>query len=251
MKVTIRKIAVVSILSSLLIGLIAMSTVKQSGKQVRDLLIDIESQEGNYFIDHLEVTSLINAENTDYVLGLNLRQLDLKELERRVEANAFVKDAQVYLDIKGNLQVSLVQAKPIARILNHQGSSRYIDEEGNLLPLNTKHTARVPIIELESNQPWEASIMESEFGENLHTLLTYVESDEFWKAQIAHVIVDEKNELRFIPQVTKQEVIFGEPVDIADKFDRLKLFYKEVLPAKGWNTYAYVNVKFSNQIVCK
>ena len=251
MKPAIKHIVVGIFLTALMLGLIAMSAVRQSGKQVRDLHINIADSEGNYFVDQFEVTSLINAENTDYVLGLNLQQLDLKELENRVEANAFVKDAQVYLDIKGNLQVALVQAKPIARILNHNGASRYIDDEGHLLPLNTKHTARVPVIELDRKQPWQASVRETPFGADLLEVLLYIEHDEFWKAQIAQVVIDKNNELSFIPQVTKQEVIFGEANNIADKFSRLKLFYTEVLPAKGWNTYAYVNVKYNNQIVCK
>ena len=251
MKVKLKKIALVGGLSVLLMGLIAMTTARQSSRRVRDLAIGIEEQDGNYFVDQFEVTSLINAENTDYVLGLSLSQLDLKELEARVEKNAFIKDAQVYLDVKGNLRVSVIQSKPIARILNHKGTSSYIDDEGNLLPLNTKHTARVLIVELDKAQKWEKSLLENEFGTELMNVLKYIERDPFWKAQIAEVVVDKKNELRFIPQVTRQEVIFGEPDNIADKFSRLKLFYTEVLPAKGWNTYAYVNVKYSNQIVCK
>ena len=251
MRVTLKKIAIVGSLMLIMIGLIAMSSVRQSGRRVRDLAINIEEQDGNYFVDQFEVTALINAENTDYVLGLNVSQLDLKELESRVEKNAFIKDAQVFVDVKGNLRVSITQTKPIARILSHKGTSRYIDEDGNLLPLNTRHTARVPIIELDKAQKWEHSLLENEFGTDLLAVLQFIEKDEFWKAQIAQVIVDKKNELRFIPQVTRQEVIFGEPSEIADKFSRLKLFYTEVLPAKGWNTYAYVNVKFSNQIVCK
>jgi cell division protein FtsQ len=165
--------------------------------------------------------------------------------------NAFVRDAQIYLDIKGNLQVALIQSKPIARILDYQGSSRYIDDEGNLLPLNTKHTARVPVVELDYKAGWEQSLTEDDFGTEFLALLAHIESDPFWKAQIAHIIVDAQQELTFIPQVTRQEVIFGSTKNMQAKFDRLKLFYTEVLPAKGWNTYAYVNVKYENQIVCK
>jgi cell division protein FtsQ len=33
---------------------------------------------------------------------------------------------------------------------------------------------------------------------------------------------------------------FGKPVDIEEKFRNLKIFYKEILPTKGWNSYESV-----------
>ncbi|MFT5568420.1 MAG: cell division protein FtsQ, partial [Cyclobacteriaceae bacterium] len=109
MNYSVKKIALVAGVGVLMIGLIGMASKRQLERKVNDMAISIKDQGGNYFIDQFEVTSLINAENTDYVLGLTLDQLNLKELERRVEMNAFVRDAQIYLDIQGNLQVALIQ----------------------------------------------------------------------------------------------------------------------------------------------
>ena len=36
------------------------------------------------------------------------------------------------------------------------------------------------------------------------------------------------------------EILF----EVAKKFKKLKLFYKEVLPKKGWNTYSSINLKY-------
>ena len=52
------------------------------------------------------------------------------------------------------------------------------------------------------------------------------------------------------PQLSKQKIIFGYPVDLDEKFNKIMLFYKRIAPLKGWNTYKTVNVKFKNQIVC-
>jgi cell division protein FtsQ len=235
----------------MLLGLIAFSSVKRSDRRVNDLKIEILDNGGNYFIDKQEVNTLINAEHTDFVLGYTLDNLQLKELEARVEDNAFVKDAQVYLDIKGNLQIKVLQARPLARVMNRYKPDQYIDTEGNILPVNTRHTARVPIVEFKKDQPWTSNIAEVEFGQHLLEMLSFIDQDEFWKAQVAHIIIDKSQELTILPQVTKQEIRFGQPTDFTDKFKKLKIFYKEVLPAKGWNSYEYVNVKFKNQIVCK
>jgi cell division protein FtsQ len=218
---------------------------------VNDLGIDIIDSEGSYFIDQFEIKDLINAESNEYVLGLTIDQLDFKELERRVEANAFVRTAQVYVDVEGNLKVIVNQTKPIARILHRSAPDQYIDEDGKLLPLNAKYTARVPIVMFDQMPTWGKNVNESEFGIQLLEMLRYIERDPIWKPQIAQLMVDQKQEISMLPQVTKQTIFFGEPTDIITKFNKLKLFYKEVLPNKGWNTYSYVNVKFKDQIVCK
>ena len=247
----IKTVLTAAVCGILLLTLILYTGAKQKSRFVSDLKIEIVDQQDNYFIDQFEVAALINKENTDYVLGLHIGELELKELEARVETNAFVKDAQVFHDLKGNLNVRLEQATPLARILGNRIEDRYVDEYGNLLPLNTQHTARVPVIAFEKYPEWKESIKEDEFGTDLLNMLLAIHTDPFWQAQVAFMEVDKKQEITLLTQVGKQEVIFGDLEDVNEKFKKLKVFYKEVLPAKGWNTYKTVNVKYKNQIVCK
>ena len=37
---------------------------------------------------------------------------------------------------------------------------------------------------------------------------------------------------------------------LEEKFQKISLFYNDIVSAKGWNTYKSVNVKFKNQIIC-
>ncbi|WP_421870613.1 cell division protein FtsQ/DivIB [Marinoscillum sp.] len=247
----IRTIVFFAVAAIVMVVTIGFTGVRNTSKPVNDVLVEIRDQNGDYFTDQMEVISLLNAESTDYVLGLSVDNLDLKLLEERVESNPFVKEAQIYRDIKGNLLVKVDQARPIARIYNPHGPDQYIDEDGRLLPVNAKHTARVPIIETERSFSWERSLTETDYGNDILNLLNYIEKDEFWKAQIAQIIIEKDGQLKLLPQVTKQEVLFGMPEDLDGKFQKLMVFYKEILPNKGWNTYSSVNLKFQNQIVCE
>lgn len=247
----IRTIVFFGVAAIVMVVTIGFTGVRNTSKPVNDVLVEIRDQNGDYFTDQMEVISLLNAESTDYVLGLSVDNLDLKLLEERVESNPFVKEAQIYRDIKGNLLVKVDQARPIARIYNPHGPDQYIDEDGRLLPVNAKHTARVPIIETERSFSWERSLTETDYGNDILNLLNYIEKDEFWKAQIAQIIIEKDGQLKLLPQVTKQEVLFGMPEDLDGKFQKLMVFYKEILPNKGWNTYSSVNLKFQNQIVCE
>ncbi len=251
MKVEIKKILFISVIALVMFVIIGFASVKNSSKQVNAVEVVILDQNGDFFTDKLEVLNLLNAENTDYVLGLSLDQLDLKTLEERVEKNPFIKDAQIYRDIKGNLIVSVRQAQPIARIINRKGPDQYIDAEGDFLPVNSRHTARVPLIEMERSFSWETNINETEYGTKVFDLVNYIREDKFWDAQIAGLVIAKNGELTLMPQVTKQEIKFGMPEDFEIKFKKLKVFYKEILPNKGWNTYNTVNLKFKDQIVCE
>ncbi len=247
----IRTIVFFATSAIIMVVIIGFTSVKNTVKPVNNVLVEIRDQNGEYFTDQMEIVNLLNAENTDYVLGLSLDNLDLKLLESRVEINPFVKDAQIYRDIKGNLIVKVEQARPIARIYNPNGPDQYIDEDGRLLPVNAKHTARVPIVETERSFSWERSLVETDYGMDLLSMLNYIEKDEFWKAQIAQIVIEKDGQLKLLPQVTKQEILFGMPKGLEGKFRKLMVFYKEILPNKGWNTYSSVNLKFENQIVCE
>lgn len=251
MKRELKIILFVSISVVFLLVTIGFTSVKNGSKMVRNVLVEIEDQNGNYFTDRLEILNMLNGENADYILSLSIDELDLKILEERVETNAFVKEAQIYKDILGNLVIRVKQAQPIARIINRKGPDQYIDTDGELLPTSVRYTARVPIIEMERGFSWEENITELEYGLKVLELLKYIENDEFWKAQIAQVNIAADGELKLLPQVTKQEIYFGMPDELEEKFKKLKVFYKEILPNKGWNTYRVVNLKFKNQIVCE
>lgn len=228
------------------ITLIGFSSRKEVS--LNSLTIEVAAHEGNMFITESEVTELMRgAENS---LSLPASKWDMSEMERRVEANPFVLDAQVYRDVKGNVLVKVAQRKPIARIYSTQDRDRYVDELGNLLPTTGSYTARVPLIELKGLN-WEKNLNETEYGSNLHQMLLHIEKDPFWRAQIAHLFVNKNGEIDIIPQVTKQKIIFGSPEDYDAKLSKLMLFYKRILPVKGWNTYTTVNLKYKDQIICE
>lgn len=251
MKREIKTILFFAVTGIFMLGIIGFTGIKHSEKQVNDVIVRIQDQNGDIFTDHLEVLNLLTAQNTDYVLGHAVKDLNLKVLESRVEKHPFIKDAQIFRDLKGNLLVKVEQAQPIARIFNRSGSDQYIDKDGSLLPTTSRHTARVPLVELERKFSWEQNISETKYGNQLLSLLNYIDQDEFWKAQIAQVVIHKDGELTMLPQVTKQEIAFGMPENYEGKFKKLKVFYQEILPNKGWNTYSVVNLKFENQIVCE
>lgn len=229
---------------------IGFSGKKQNKKHINEVIVKIVNQENNYFIDNLEILDLINAENTDYVLGLRIEQLNLKELENRVKKHPFVKEVEIFKDLKGNLLVDVIQTRPIARVYDPKGADYYIGEQGQILPVTVKHTARVPLIEMKDKKILkEKNLMTTENGQKLFKMMTFIDQNKFWNAQIAHLFIDKNFEASLLTQVSKQVVEFGTMTELDKKFKKLKVFYQTILPGEGWNNYDSVSIKYTKQIV--
>jgi cell division protein FtsQ len=249
-KFNIRRELKIAIAVIVFFGIIAFTERMQGTVSVKDVVIKIENIENNHFIDEEDVLDLmqITGEN---LRGASIGQLNLKEIENRIKSDAFVKDAELYSDIKGNLVVNVELRRPIARIVRSYGPSVYIAEDGAIMPISEKFSVRTLLISgSHANQIMhEENILKSEGGEDLFYMINLIRNDEFWKAQIAQIDITSINNTTLYPQIGGQLIEFGKLENIDVKFSKLKVFYKEILPQKGWNTYHRVNLEYEGQII--
>ena len=226
---------------------------KQAQKAVRKVSVTIDNEYNNYFISDREVKNIITNDGEKILEGSKITDIDLKNLELRIKSHKFVREAQVYRDLAGNLNINIKQNRPIARIV-HDDSERdmYVDDEGNLLPLSERFTARVIPITRTLYRPAQArSFYQDSVGQAYLDLLKFIEKDAFWKAQLAEMQIDAKGKVVFMPQVGTQTIEFGKPEEVEQKFKKLLVFYKKVQPAMGWDKYKRVNLEFNDQIICE
>lgn len=233
-----------------LISLVAFVEKRRSHKACSHVTIEIQNRYQNYFVNENDVHLLMTNTGAEQLIGMRLSDLNLKELEKRIETNKYVKKANVYKDLKGNLIVEAFQNRPIARVLQTDAPDAYISSDGQILPVSERYTARVTLVSGPYTEHLVKQDMQGDENQAIFQLINYIEEDAFWKAQIAQVDVQEDGEIILYPQVGKQQITFGKAEDIQDKFAKLTIFYKQILPRKGWSSYEKVNLKYQNQIVC-
>ncbi|MCC9136316.1 cell division protein FtsQ/DivIB [Pontibacter silvestris] len=213
--------------------------------------IIIDNEYNNYFIGDTEVRDLLTREGERNLEGLPNQEIDLKNLEKRIEAHSFVKEADVFRGLDGDIHVSVKQNRPIARIIR-SSEDVYLDAEGNVLPLSDRYTARViPITKSANIKSLDKGFFQDSAGQAYLSLLQFIENDQFWKAQLAQMHIDGKGKISFLPQVGEHTIEFGKPTELETKFKKLMVFYKEVLPVMGWDKYKRVNVEYEDQIICE
>jgi cell division protein FtsQ len=90
-----------------------------------------------------------------------------------------------------------------------------------------------------------------ELGLELMDMLELIREDDFWKAQIAQLDIDGNGRVVVYPQVGGEVIEFGRLGNSEEKLKKLRVYYKEILPQKGWNKYSKVNLEFEGQIVAE
>lgn len=250
-KVKIKKGVKLLTAGIVLVSIISFVEKQHAVKTCEKVVVNIDHLYDNYFINEQDVMGLVTAAGQSLV-GSRFEALNLKQLEQKVKDHHYIARAEVYRDLKGNLIIDAEQARPIARIMNPKGPDAYVAADGKLLPVSDRFTARVMLIGGNFDQNLiQENLKDSEGGSKLYALLSYVNNNTFWRAQLAQMEMDEKGDITFFTQVSKQFVEFGDAENMEEKFGKLMLFYTNILPQKGWNKYEKVNLKYENQIVCE
>lgn len=231
---------------------IGFSERKQGMVAVKDIIIKVENINENQFLDEQDIVDLMQL-NQENLKGAALDHLNMKEIEKRIKTNRFVEDAELYSDLKGNLIVKTTLRRPIARIVRNDGPDGYIAEDGTVMPVSDKFTTRVVLLSGAFSRLLlqTENLNKSEEGKQLMELLAIIREDEFWRAQIAQLDIDSKCRVNMFPQIGGQLIEFGKPENLELKFKKLRIFYKEILPQKGWNAYERVNLEYEGQIIAE
>lgn len=256
-----NKIIQISIWVIVIAGIIVLlSFVNKSQQQMvfDKPIVKIDYETENRFVDEEDVLSqILHRADTG---KLTLNRFDVTVLEEKLNKNNSIKDVQVYKTIDGQLMVNVTQRRPIVRVFSNN-KSYYIDEDGNLMPLSDKYTARLLVVSGELNEPyWKRnlynynnlndSILDKTLLDDIYKIAKYIDKSEFFKAQIEQVYVNKVSDFELIPKVGNHKIVFGGVDNLESKFEKLMIFYKKGLSKTGWNEYSEINLKYKNQVVC-
>lgn len=237
-----------------LFSLIAFTEIQHGQKHVRAVVVHLDQVDGHSFLTKRDVTGYLTNGGADPVIGKAYREVDFRQLETRLRQHGLVQNCQVSRDLMGNLLVTIDQPRPVARLVvldneNQTVSGQYVSDEGKFFPISMNYAARVPVL-TGKYFARNRSLM-SERNKPLLELLKRIQNDPFWRAQIAELSVNEQGAITMWPQMGNHQIDWGLATDLDAKFKKLKLFYTDVLPVKGWDRYSRVSVQYKNQIVCE
>ncbi len=232
--------------------LIAFSERKQGGSVCNDIVIDLDNLHENHFLDEADVMKLVESSGQP-IKGTGIDRIDLKQIESRLKYDKHILDAELYGDLKGNLVVNVELRRPIARIVQSDAPDAYIAEDGVIMPVSEKYSSRVVLVSgnFVKRLLEDEDLTKSAEGLQLKQMIEFINDDDFWKAQIAQLDINSNGKITIYPQVTGQRIEFGSAENFETKFKKLMIFYKEILPQRGWTKYGRVNLEYEGQIIAE
>ncbi|PLX14534.1 MAG: hypothetical protein C0598_01050 [Marinilabiliales bacterium] len=236
-------------------ALFAFVLLKGGETVVSDTHLEIYRDTENGFLNRDSLlTELQSVQITD---SIEIKNLKIKNLEKKLLSNPYVNNADVFSGIYGELIVNVREKKPLVRIFNKTSPGYYLTAEGDILPLSKEYTARVFVVNGYLNVPLvkgNNSIYDTVYSKTelpgILKLSKYLSKNEFLNAQINQIYLNSKNEFELIPEVGKCTVILGSLNNIEIKLRNLQAFYKQASLTEGLDKFKSINLKFDGQIVC-
>jgi len=249
----IRKFFIISLWmvigTGVMVLLIAAIRIKRE-KVCKGYVITINGEkERQRFIDKKNVVQLLTKNGSETFKNKSLIDFNLQKMEARLEQHPWIDDAELFFDNNQVLQVKISEREPIARVITISGTSFYIDSSCARLPLSEKISARVPVFTAFPSDKVRLMPADKLLIKDIRKMSVYILNNPFWMAQVAQVDISSKRTFEIIPTIGNHIIEFGNAGNCESKFNRLLIFYGQVLSKTGMEKYARINVQYEKQIV--
>lgn len=205
--------------------------------------IEVTDSTVNSFISAKDVKHYLDLEYGKYI-GCAIDSVDLDKIENILKTKTAVLKSDAFVTKDGVLNITIRQRKPVVRFIG-KDKSFYADADGETFPIQKTYASYVHIVD--GVIPSEK---DSSYIKKIVRLVNHLESG-IWKNKIVQIRLDSASNLTLFPREGQERFIFGQPIDIEGKTDRMELYYKNIIPEKGSKRYNTVDVRYNNQIICK
>lgn len=181
------------------------------------------------------------AIDPDSLQGTRCVDFDLHALHSRLASSDKIQNARVNILSDGTLSIEVEPMIPVARVFDRREPSYYINATGKRISAELRYHIDVPVLVGSFDSVHPAS--------RLLPLLDYIASNKKISAMVATVMQEPDGNIILAPNIVGHVINFGDTSLVADKFKRLRHFYRHVAPVRGWELYDTIAVKWRDQIV--
>lgn len=170
-----------------------------------------------------------------------IKSFPLGELEERLRKSDKVESVNTWISASGQLHIDVVPMTPVARVFERGVASYYINKQGKRISADPRYHLDVPVVlgAFDSVNP----------PRRLLPLLDHIARDENLSALVSTLVQEPGGNIIIVPTIVGHVINFGDTTDVADKFRRLRSFYLEVVPTRGWEMYDTLAVKWRGMVV--
>ena len=215
--------------------LLSFSLKRFNNKSMEKVSVNlVKTKHPVYFIDEKDIKEIVKKSNPERRIG----DINIPELEKKLNKLPAVDSANVFLNLNGNLHLEIKQRVPAFR-LNKNGNDFYVDGKGTEFPISKNYSFPCMLV--------TGDVDKSEYIK-LAELVDKIDRDEFSKKYFIG-ISKEKENYNLLTSQGNYKVEIGDLENINLKVKGFKTFVEKHLVYQEPEKYTKISVKYDNQIV--
>lgn len=231
-----------------IVSLLIAANGKAKARTCKGLAVSINNGGDRIYVEKEDVLKSIAKTAHGSVVNKHTGDVNLALLEKNLEANPWIRDAELYFDAKDILHVAISERLPMARVFTTNGNSFYIDSTGAQMPLLENYSAKLPVV-TGFTPAKRLNNADSALVQETKQVVQTISSDAFWNAQIGQIDITPDRRFELMPVLGSHVIRLGSGNNVAEKLEKLMVFYKQVLPKAGLAKYSALDVQFEGQVV--
>ncbi len=231
----LKNILVLSAICGTIMGLYAFAGARHHSRKLAGINISFTDY-SDPLVSEKNVNKLLIVKE-DTLANPFAENLDLNKSEMRLDAHPMIRNAEVSVDLNGNLNALVEQRMPIARILG--STDTYLDMDNEMMPLSSEHAVQVPIV----------SGFKAAYQEDLYNFLMYVRKDELLNIAVTQVSFDSAGEAMLWLRAHRVKVMVGKLDGIEWKMPNFKAMIAKLEKDKTIDTIDKIDLRFNHQVI--
>ena len=231
--------SILLVLAAALVTGILWARDKSRGEECTSIEVQVVNADSTSFVTPQGVLNDLKDQGIKLV-GKRMGDIDASDIEEALRLSPYLESADIVKCQDGKVLIRVSQLVPVFRVFDGE-SSYYVNRAGKHMAATNFYHSDVPVVQGHFTRKYPPT--------RLLPLIDYVEKDSLLHSLVTMFIVRDSNDIILVPDISGHVVDIGNVTGLENKFAKLKLFYSEVMPKRGWNTFDTISVKWNHQVV--
>lgn len=176
--------------------------------------------------------------------GRPLDSIDLRGIEKMLSSLSVYEQVEAFVSpSSATLQIRLKEKHPLFIVQDRTGKSHYVTEGRGTISVRQGFATYLPIVSGDLDLQYATS--------DVYDLMAVLRRDSDLVDYFGQVYVDASDGIVLIPRIGRTRVVIGKTTDWEEKLRKWRIFASSVLPRRGMNAFAYVNLDYAGQVVAR
>ena len=176
--------------------------------------------------------------------GRPLDSIDLRGIEKTLSSLSVYEQVEAFVSpSSATLQIRLTEKHPLFIVQDRTGKSHYVTEGRGTISVRQGFATYLPIVSGDLDLQYATS--------DVYDLMAVLRRDSDLVEYFGQVYVDASDGIVLIPRIGRTRVVIGKTTDWEEKLRKWRIFASSVLPRRGMNAFAYVNLDYAGQVVAR